>query len=133
MARPKTEHPTPAELEVLKILWEHGPLTVREVLDELNRQQGRRAYTSVMSLLNVMTDKRLVVRRPKGRAFVYAAKAPRERTLARMVSDLWQRAYEGSALSLVNHLLAEAAPTAEELAEIERTIARYRAEQGDGS
>ena len=75
MARPKHQHPTPAELEVLKILWEAGPLTVRAVMESLKKRRKRRAYTTVMSLLNVMTDKGLLRRKPKGRAFLYTAKA----------------------------------------------------------
>ncbi len=67
MPRPRHEHPTPGELEVLKILWDRGPSTVRQVMDVLNETR-RRAYTSVMSLLSVMTDKGLLTRQPKGRA-----------------------------------------------------------------
>src|SRR3954468_852481 len=87
MPRPKEEQPTAGELEVLKVLWDRGPSTVREVMDVLNEARPR-AYTSVMSLLNVMTDKRLLVRVPRGRAFVYQPKTDRGRTLQRMVGDL---------------------------------------------
>ena len=78
MARPRNEHPTPAELEVLKILWSRGPATVREVRETLKGQRRRRAYTSVMSLLGVMTDKGLVKRKQHGRAFLYTARTPRD-------------------------------------------------------
>ena len=70
MPRPKSDHPTPGELEALKILWEHGPSTVRQVMERLNEDRPR-AYTSVMSLLGVMADKGLLNRKPQGRAFVY--------------------------------------------------------------
>src|SRR4029079_5457549 len=106
MARPKEEQPTAGELEVLKVLWEKGPSTVREVMDVLNEDRPR-AYTSVMSLLNVMTDKGLVVREPHGRAFVYQAKTNRGRTLRRMVGDLLGRAFEGSTSQLVAPLLGQ--------------------------
>lgn len=128
MPRPRNEHPTPAELEVLKVMWDSGPSTVREVMDELG---DRRAYTSVMSLLNVMTDKRLLKRRPQGRAFLYSAAVGREKTLSRMIGDLWQRAYEGSASSLVVHLLEQADPTEDELEKIHDAIDAYRKQQGD--
>lgn len=132
MARPKTEHPTPAELEVLKILWERGPSTVREVMELLQEVHGRRrAYTSVMSLMNVMTDKGLVRRKPQGRAFLYAPRVRQEQTLGEMVGDLWQRAFEGSASTLVTHLLEEAHPTHEELAEIRKAINSYARGQGN--
>lgn len=125
MARPKEEHPTPGELEVLKILWDEGALTVREVMEILNRRRER-AYTSVMSLLNVMTDKKLVKRKPHGRAYLYEARVARERTLGRMVGDLLGRAFEGSASDLVARMLDESNPSAEELTAIRRTIEQYQ-------
>jgi BlaI family transcriptional regulator, penicillinase repressor len=128
MARPKEEQPTAGELEVLKVLWDRGPSTVREVLEVLEGQRPR-AYTSVMSLLNVMTDKGLVIRVPQGRAFVYRPKVERERTLRRMVGDLLGRAFEGSAHELVAHLLDQTKPSAAELDEIRRTIAEYQNER----
>ena len=129
MPRPKEEQPTAGELEVLKVLWERGPSTVREVMDVLNEVRPR-AYTSVMSLLNVMTEKRLVVREPQGRAFVYRPKSDRGRTLRRMVGDLLGRAFEGSTSQLVAHLLDQTKPTAEELAEIHRAIEAYQQQKG---
>ena len=129
MPRPKEEQPTAGELEVLKVLWDRGPSTVREVMDVLNEVRPR-AYTSVMSLLNVMTEKRLVVREPQGRAFVYRPKADRGRTLRRMVGDLLGRAFEGSTSQLVAHLLDQTKPTAEELAEIRRAIEAYQQQKG---
>lgn len=129
MARPLSEHPTPAELEVLKVLWERGPCTVRDVLDEFQEQGRRRAYTSVMSLMNVMAEKRLLKRTARGRAFVYESRSPRENTLGQMVGDLWQRAFEGSAATLVTRLLAEAQPSEAELRAIRQVIAQYQADQ----
>ena len=129
MARPKEEQPTAGELEILKVLWDRGPSTVRDVMQALHEERPR-AYTSVMSLLNVMTDKGLVVREPEGRAFVYRPKAQRERTLRRMVGDLLGRAFEGSAHELVAHLLDQKKPSATELEEIRRTIAEYQKHRG---
>jgi predicted transcriptional regulator len=125
MARPKEERPTDGELEVLKVLWDRGPSTVREVLDVLTVVRPR-AYTSVMSLLNVMTDKGLVSRSPKGRAFVYRAKSNRSQTLRRLVGGLLGRAFEGSTAQLVAHLLDQTRPSEEELAEIRRAIKDYQ-------
>ncbi len=70
MARPQQATPTEGELEILKVLWNGGPCTVREVLTELNKRRNR-AYTTVMSLMNIMADKGLVDRTARGRAFVY--------------------------------------------------------------
>lgn len=125
MARPKHEQPTPGELEVLKFLWERGPATVRDVHEALSVERPR-AYTSVMSLLGVMAEKGLVVRRPKGRAFEYEAAAEREETLAGMVGDLLSRAFEGSASLLVAQLLEQSQPSAAELDEIRKALAAYR-------
>lgn len=130
MARPKQEQPTPAELEILKLLWERGALTVRDVMETLNADGRQRAYTSVMSLMNVMADKGLLKRTPVGRAFEYSAEVARERTLGQMLGDLLGRAFEGSASALVTQLLDEANPTPEELAEIRKAIAQYQKEQG---
>ena len=128
MSRPKHEHPTPAELEVLQLLWDQGPCTVREVMEALNRRR-RRAYTSVMSLLGVMADKRLLKRRLRGRAYVYDARVAREQTVGQMLRDLLGRAFEGSAPSLVARLLDESSPSPQELAEIREVIDQFRQEQ----
>jgi BlaI family penicillinase repressor len=130
MPRPKHENPTPGELEVLKILWDRGPSTVRQVMEVLNETR-RRAYTSVMSLLGVMTEKGLVTREPKGRAFLYRAKVAREKTLGQMVEDLLGRAFEGSASTLVARLLDQSSPSPEELAEIRKMLEKYRRQQGE--
>jgi len=124
MPRPREEHPTPGELEVLKVLWQRGPSTVREVMEVLNRRR-RRAYTSVMSLLNVMTAKGLLRRKPLGRAFVYEARAPRHQTLGGMVGDLLGRVFEGSAKDLVVQVLDASNPTEAELQAIRQAIAEY--------
>ena len=129
MGRPRYEHPTPGELEVLQVIWDHGPSTVRQVMSVLN-QTRRRAYTSVMSLMNVMAEKGLLRREPKGLAFVYKSRATRKKTLSRMVADLLGRAFEGSASEMVAHLLEQTKPSKEELEEIRKTIAVYQQERG---
>lgn len=128
MARPRHEHPTPAELRVLRVLWDRGPCTVREVMDVLGR---RRAYTSVMSLMNVMFEKGLLAREPEGRAFLYRARATREKTLSGMVGDLLNRAFDGSAGAMVAHLMAQAKLSDDELNEIREAIARRRRKGGE--
>ena len=130
MARPRSASPTPAELEVLQAIWEHGPCTVRETMGFIKNDR-RRAYTSVMSLMNVMADKGLLERTPRGRAFAYSAKASRERTLKRMVGDLLERAFDGSASAMVTNLLERANPSDEELDEIRGIIADRAKPKGD--
>ncbi len=128
MPRPKEEQPTTGELEVLKVLWDRGPSTVREVMEVLHAARPR-AYTSVMSLMNVMADKGLLIREPQGRAFVYRAALDRERTLKQLVGDLLGRAFEGSASELVAHLLDQSRPSKDELDEIRRAIEKYKRER----
>jgi predicted transcriptional regulator len=128
MARPRHEQPTPAELEVLKILWDReGPSSVRDVLVFVNRQvETPRAYTSVMSLLNVMTDKGLLRRSPHGRAFVYEPISPREQTLRALLGETLERVYDGSASLLVAHLLDQSHPSADELDQIRLLLDAYQ-------
>ena len=125
MVRPRSDHPTPAELEVLKILWEQGPLTVRGVIEQLGNSEAR-AYTTVMSLLGVMHDKGLLDRHPQGKAFVYSAAADQRRTLSAMLSDLVDRAFEGSSSALFAYLLEGENPSRQDLEEIRQLISRYR-------
>ena len=129
MARPRHKNPTPAELEVLQIIWEHEPCTVREVMNLLKPKRPR-AYTSVMSLMNVMAEKGLLNQKPKGRAFIYSAKVSRDKTQSSMLSDLLNRAFDGSANALVAHLLQQAEPNSEELDEIHKTITRFTRKKG---
>ena len=121
MPRHRQATPTDVELEILHVLWEHQPMTVREVVDVLNQTRPR-AYTSILSMLNVMFEKGLVVREPQGRAHLYRAKKSKERTLGSVVKDLLGRAFQGSTSSLITHVLEQSKPTAEELKEIRRTI-----------
>ncbi len=130
MARPRHKNPTPAELEVLQILWEHGPCTVREVMNLLSPKRHR-SYTSVMSLMNIMAEKGQLNQKPKGRAFVYSAKISRNKTQSSMLKDLLNRAFDGSANALVAHLLQQAEPNNEELDEIRKTITDFTRKKRD--
>ena len=130
MARPRHDHPTPAELEVLQTIWEHGPCTVRQVMEWLEPIRPR-AYTSVMSLMNVMAEKGQLHQKPKGRAFVYSAKVSREKTQIGLLGDLLNRAFEGSANALVAHLLQQTDPTGKELAAIRKTLSDYKRKKGE--
>jgi predicted transcriptional regulator len=98
-------------------------------MEALNRRR-RRAYTSVMSLLGVMTDKNLLKRRQKGRGYVYQPRVAREKTLGRMLQDLLARAFEGSAAALVTRLLEQSSPSPQELAEIHNTIEQFLQDHG---
>ena len=128
MSRPRAEQPTPAEFELLKILWDYGSaVTVRQILEAVNRQADPpRAYTSVMSLMNVMTEKGLLRRTPRGRAFAYEPAAPRDQTLRSILGGTLRRAYNGSASLLVAHLLDQSNPSADELDQIRSLLDRHQ-------
>lgn len=123
MPRPRLPHPTLKEMEILQLLWEKGPSTVREVLEIL---PGERAYTSVMSLLNVMYEKKLVTRVPEGRAFRYAAHYKPDQTQRTMIGDLLRRVFDGSAKNLVARLLEQADPSPAELEAIHDLIKEHK-------
>ena len=129
MARPRHKNPTPAELEVLQIIWEHGPCTVREVMNLLSPKRSR-AYTSIMSLMSVMADKGMLRQKADGKAFIYSAKVSRNKTQSRMLADLLNRAFDGSASALVTHLLRETVPGIEEMDEIRQAIAEFDKKKG---
>jgi BlaI family penicillinase repressor len=135
MARPRHEQPTPAELEILKILWDRsGPTSVRDVLEVVNKDTDPpRAYTSVMSLLNVMTDKGLLRRAPHGRAFLYVPVLPREHTLRSLLGETLKRVYNGSASLLVAHLLDQSHPSGDELDQIRTLLDEYQTRQANAS
>ena len=124
MARPRHENPTPAELEILQVIWEQGPSTVREVMNVLNGQK-RRAYTSVMSLMTVMAEKGQLRQEPRGRAYIYSTRISRANTQSRMVKDLLRRVFDGSASTLVTQLLQQAELDSEEMKEIRKAIAEF--------
>ena len=92
----------------------------------IKRQSPPRAYTSVMSLLNVMTDKGLLRRSPLGRAFLYEPVSPREQTLRSMLGETLERVYNGSASLLVAHLLDQSHPSGDELKQIRSLLDDYQ-------
>ena len=115
------KRPTASELVILDILWTRGPSTVREVHDLLNSERPT-GYTTVLKLLQIMAEKDLVGRDEKQRAHIYRARIPREQTQAQLVGDLVDKAFGGSASRLVMQALSSKRASAEELAEIRRTL-----------
>ena len=107
--------PTDAEIAILAVLWRQGASTVREVHEALDKDSG---YTSTLKLLQLMFDKRLVVRNERYRSHLYEARAPKEQTQGQIASDLLKRAFDGSAKSLVLGVLAAQPASGEDLAEI---------------
>lgn len=116
--------PTPAELEILSILWKDGPSTVRDVQERMEQQRPT-GYTTVLKLLQIMTDKGLVQRDESARAHVYAAGAPQDQTQRQLVRDLLDRAFGGSATKLVMHALSAKKASREDLARIRQMLDEY--------
>jgi predicted transcriptional regulator len=133
MAKREYPRPTDAELAILRVLWQGGPATVRRVWEVLNQVQPS-GYTTVLKLLQIMTEKGLVVRDESRRTHVYEASRGEAETQRHLVGDLARRAFGGSASKLVMQALATRQATAEELAEIRKLIATLESErEGGGS
>lgn len=117
---PSVPLPTEAELEILAVLWERGPSTVREVHEAMdNKSTG---YTTVLKQMQVMTGKGLLERSERFRSHVYQARLPKQETQQRLAGNLLQRAFAGSATSLVLGALSSKPVSAAELAEIRRML-----------
>jgi predicted transcriptional regulator len=115
--------PTDAELAILRVLWSRGPSTVREVAEALGRQA---AYTTVLKLLQIMTEKKLVHRDETERTHVYEAVSSEEQTQKQLVADLLHRAFDGSAAKLVLQALSAGKASPEEIAEIRKLLDKHR-------
>jgi predicted transcriptional regulator len=113
--------PTDAELAILRTLWQRGPSTVRQVLESLN-QDRETGYTTVLKLLQIMTEKGLVERDETERTHVYQARLSQEQTQQQLVGDLLDKAFGGSASQLVLQALATKPASADELAQIRRLL-----------
>jgi BlaI family transcriptional regulator, penicillinase repressor len=109
--------PTEAELELLQILWQKQPATVRDIYDTLNQEKPS-GYTTVLKLLQIMTTKGLVVRDEAARAHVYRAAFTQDAMQSRLLSDLSNRLFAGSAAQLALHALSMEPASEDELAEI---------------
>lgn len=114
--------PTDAELQILRVLWDRGASTVREVQQELNVVKPT-GYTTVLKTLQIMTEKGLVRRNEKERAHVYEAQFAQHLTQRQMVSDLLNRVFDGSASNLLLHALAsKKSASRDELAQIRQIL-----------
>lgn len=111
--------PTDSELSILRVLWRRGPSTVRQVLDELDPETG---YTTVLKLLQIMTEKGLVTRDDAERTHVFAPAIPAEATQRQLLDHLLDRAFGGSAHQLVQQALAGTKPSKAEITALRRLL-----------
>lgn len=115
--------PTNAELAILAVLWQRGPSTVREVHETVqNARDDAVGYTTVLKLLQIMAEKKLVKRDTRSRTHVYAAAVSQATTQGHLLSDLVDRAFGGSSLALVLQALSTTRATPAELAQIRRLL-----------
>src|SRR5678815_3586370 len=125
MARRPTPRPTDAELAILRVLWQRGPSTVRQVHDQLAHERPA-AYTTALKLLQIMAEKGLVDRDERDRTHIYHARLSEETTQRQLVRDLLDRAFGGSAGKLVMQALATKRASVEELKDIRQAIDEAR-------
>jgi len=116
--------PTASELQILHVLWERGPSTVREVHQALNDKRPI-GYTSVLKLMQIMTAKGTLRRNEEQRAHVYEAVQPAEKTKRQLALDVLQRVFDGSASQLMMHALADRKASKEEVDELRRLLNDY--------
>jgi BlaI family penicillinase repressor len=121
MPNPTLPRPTDAELAILRVLWRLGPSTVRQVQEILN-QERETGYTTVLKLMQIMTEKGLVKRDETDRSHVYQARLKEEQTQRQLVDDLLERAFGGSARQLVMQALSGKKTPAKELAQIRKLL-----------
>ena len=118
--------PTKAQLEILQVIWKHGPATVRFVNELLNQQKEAVSYTSTLKLMQIMAGKGLLLRDETQRAHIYEAAKPREWTQQQLAGDLLERAFSGSAAALLIGALSARKATKAELTELRRLLDGYR-------
>jgi len=121
MARSKSSRPTDRELTILRILWDNGPSTVRQVNETMNEDEDT-GYTTTLKLMQIMTEKGLVVRDESGRQHIYKPAATEEKTQKQLVGDLLERAFSGSAEKLVMRALSAKKVSAKELTRIKKLL-----------
>jgi predicted transcriptional regulator len=128
MARPASKHPTELELEILKVIWREGPLPVSRVRDELAGFRDL-AVTSVTTVMNIMVRKGYLKKSKSGGSFVYTARVSEAATARRMLKDVVDRVFDGSAAALVAGLLKTADLDEAELREIQGMLDRQKGDQ----
>ena len=115
--------PTETELEILRVLWQQGPNTVRDVHNILNRERETEVgYSTTLKMFQVMTQKGLIERDETVRPQIYSTRVPQEQTQKQLVKDLLNRAFGGSVRQMVMHALSEKEASDEELEQLEQLL-----------
>jgi BlaI family transcriptional regulator, penicillinase repressor len=122
-----SKQPTTAELEILNVLWEKESATVREVFEIISASKSV-TYTTILKLMQIMTEKELVERDEQSKAHLYRAKIAQDETQKGLVSDLLEKVFRGSAMSLVQHILDTKKTSPQEMKEIRKMISKAEKE-----
>ena len=128
MARPTSRHPTELELEILKILWREGPLPGRGIRDALAETRDL-AYTSVMTIMKIMTEKKYARREKVGGNFIYYPRVTEKTVTQRMLRDIVDRVFDGSAAAVMLNLFQTADLDEQELKQLREIVNRKAGEQ----
>ena len=121
MKKTKYPKPTEAELGILRVLWQRGPSTVREIWAQINPEQ-KTGYTTILKIMQIMHEKGLLERDEAQRSHVYRARLTEEQTQRQVVGHLLERVFSGSAPKLVMQALAVKKATPDELAQIRKLL-----------
>lgn len=121
MARPPASQPTDVELQILQVLWEHGPSTVRFIHDCLSKTRET-TYATTVKMLVIMYEKQLVARDDSVRPQIYRAVATRNRTQKQMLNEFIQKVYDGSAASVVLQALSSKKASKADMAKIRELL-----------
>ena len=128
MARKKSANPTDRELAILRVLWDHGPSTVRRVHAALS-EESETGYTTTLKLMQIMTEKGLVSRNESQRTHIYRPAADESEVQKNLAEDLLQKAFGGSARKLVMQALKSKAVPKKELDKIKKMLDKLEGEE----
>ena len=123
--KPKKTVPTGQELTIMKVLWQRGSATVREVYEEL-RKERQLAYTTVLTMMGILEHKGYVKKTAGARAYIYSPKRPQTQVVGGLVNDFVSRVFDGSAKPLLVHLIESRDLSAEELDELRKLLREKR-------
>lgn len=126
MARSKSKYPTELELEILKVLWKEGELSVREVRVFLAESGKVLAHTTLITMLNLMTEKKYVSRKPKANSYLFRPRVSQEDVSKGMASDLVARVFGGSTSALMLSLLDHETLSTDERSQLMALIEKHR-------
>jgi BlaI family penicillinase repressor len=119
--RPKKTVPTGQELAIMKVLWQRGSATVRQVYEEL-RKQRQLAYTTVLTMMGILEHKGYVKKTAGARAYIYSPTRPQRQVVGGLVNDFVTRVFDGSAKPLLVHLIESHDLSAQELGELRKLL-----------